>query len=113
MTNKYKEYIKSKEWLEIRLDIIQTRKCCERCGSKRQLQVHHKTYKNIFNEDQEDLELLCARCHMNEHGLDKNGKKKLTLAQKVANKKKNKKKKKKRKLTNKTKKKRLTLNVKR
>lgn len=76
MTNKYKEYIKSKEWLDIRLDIIQTRKCCERCGSKRQLQVHHKTYKNLFNEEPEDLELLCARCHMNEHGLDKNGKKK-------------------------------------
>lgn len=109
--NKYKQYLLSKEWLEIRLDIIQTRKCCERCGSKQRLQVHHTTYKNLFNEEPEDLELLCSGCHMSEHGLDKNGKKKLTLAQKVCIKKK-KTKNKKRKQSN-TKPKKLKLNVKR
>lgn len=69
MTNKYKQYLNSKEWLDIRLDIITTRKKCERCGSTNRLQVHHKTYKNIFNEEPEDLELLCGGCHKKEHDL--------------------------------------------
>ena len=67
--NKYKEYIKSEKWLQIRLDVIQTRGNCERCGSKNKLQVHHKTYKNLFKEEPEDLELLCYGCHMTEHKL--------------------------------------------
>tara|TARA_R110002020_G_scaffold420639_2_gene629784 strand:+ start:215 stop:517 length:303 start_codon:yes stop_codon:yes gene_type:complete len=76
MTNEYKEYLKSKEWSEIRLEIIKTRKKCERCGSKKRLQVHHITYKNIFNEEPNDLELLCSGCHKAEHGIKKPVKKK-------------------------------------
>jgi len=82
MDNKYKEYLRSKEWLEIRLDILQTRKKCERCGSKKCLHVHHKTYKNIYNEEPEDLELLCSKCHENEHNLLKSKKKKQSKKQK-------------------------------
>jgi cytochrome c len=35
------------------------------------LEIHHKTYKNIFNEKMEDLELLCHSCHQQEHGFAK------------------------------------------
>lgn len=43
---------------------------CSRCGYKfyrAKLHVHHKTYKNIFKEEPEDLELICESCHEVEH----------------------------------------------
>lgn len=66
-TDRYKEYLLSKNWKIIRNDIIAERVCCKCCGSKENLQVHHKTYKNIFNELPTDLELLCASCHVKRH----------------------------------------------
>jgi len=72
--NKYREYLKSKEWSEIRNDIYQIRgKKCECCGSVNDLHVHHLHYKNIFKEEPEDLVLLCADCHNEEHGYKKRG----------------------------------------
>ncbi len=65
--SEYKEYLRSKNWKQIRSDIITERGKCERCGSKEHLQVHHKTYKNIFNELPTDLEVLCSRCHKKHH----------------------------------------------
>ena len=44
---------------------------CERCGSKKDLQVHHKTYKRKGHELPGDVELLCKTCHEKEHGLAK------------------------------------------
>lgn len=67
---KYDEYIKSQEWAEIKNDLYEIRgKRCERCGSKKFLQVHHKTYERVFKEEPGDLEILCGGCHQNEHGL--------------------------------------------
>lgn len=94
MANKqYKQYLQSKEWVDIRVSLIESRKCCERCGNRKGLQVHHKTYKNIFNEEPSDLELLCSGCHQKEHfkpvkKIKTNYPSGLTLAQKVAHKKK-------------------------
>ena len=68
---KYRDYLHSKEWRQIRLDIITDRKKCEYCGSKKRLCIHHKHYRNIFNEDPEDLELLCGQCHDKEHNIKK------------------------------------------
>jgi 5-methylcytosine-specific restriction endonuclease McrA len=69
---KYHKYLKSDEWITIKIDLIEIRGSkCERCGNKREpkhLQVHHLTYDNIFNEEPEDLELICGRCHGVEHG---------------------------------------------
>lgn len=39
---------------------------CERCGSKRDLQVHHKTYDRLGAELDSDLEALCLLCHEGE-----------------------------------------------
>lgn len=87
----YKKYIRSNEWLSVRIDILTNRNKCERCGSKRKLQVHHLTYVRLGNEEPSDLEVLCCKCHMNEHNLLKvkktKVKKQLTLAQKVDKKK--------------------------
>ena len=77
-TKEYKDYIKSKEWKNVKLDILQQRgNYCEICREQRQvniLHLHHKTYKNLFNEKPEDLQLLCPTCHMKVHGLIKKDK---------------------------------------
>jgi 5-methylcytosine-specific restriction endonuclease McrA len=36
---------------------------CAVCNSPRDLQAHHRTYRNLFNERPEDLTCLCAVCH--------------------------------------------------
>ena len=66
--SKYYEYLKSKEWYK------KTQECkrlsdnrCSRCGSDRALEVHHITYVNLYNENQNDLECLCHLCHAIEH----------------------------------------------
>jgi len=67
---KYKKYLLSKEWNDIKIDLFEFRgKKCERCGSTNQIQVHHLTYKNVFNEEPEDLEILCKVCHKEEHNI--------------------------------------------
>lgn len=71
MNQKYKEYLQSEEWRELKIDLLQIRGCkCERCGrgrSPERLHVHHKTYARIFNELPSDLVILCGRCHLGEH----------------------------------------------
>jgi 5-methylcytosine-specific restriction endonuclease McrA len=46
---------------------------CENCGLSRQeswrsykqdLQIHHKHYRTYGNEDRDDVEVLCRRCHI-------------------------------------------------
>lgn len=42
---------------------------CERCGSDRHLQSHHRFYRQDWYATQlEDLEVLCRGCHRAEHG---------------------------------------------
>lgn len=67
---RYYRYLKSEKWLKIRLDLYQIRgKKCEVCQSTKCIQVHHLTYKNVFNEEPSDLILLCESCHEKEHGV--------------------------------------------
>lgn len=68
---KYSDYLKSDKWKKIRehIHLVRGGKC-ERCGETDNLQVHHKHYRNIFNEKMKDLELLCKSCHRKEHKLD-------------------------------------------
>lgn len=87
MNEQYKTYLLSAEWASLRVDIITARKCCERCGRKKNLQVHHKTYRNIFNEEPSDLEVLCDKCHRGEHFTPKGKRKqKGNVGQSLANK---------------------------
>lgn len=43
-----------------------TKDACERCGSKKNLLVHHKD-GNRYNNNPLNLERLCKRCHQIEH----------------------------------------------
>lgn len=75
MFTEYYTYIKSKEWFDLKIDIIQKRGClCEVCKKPKNpaaLQLHHLSYKRLFNELPQDLLLICRKCHMKEHGLTK------------------------------------------
>lgn len=66
---KYYAYLESDEWKQIRIEMLITYPKCQRCGSKKCLQVHHRTYENVFNEEPEDLEVLCKKCHKQEHNI--------------------------------------------
>lgn len=44
---------------------------CSRCASKRNLQVHHKTYERLGREWDQDLEVVCADCHEQHHDVEK------------------------------------------
>lgn len=70
MNQEYKDYLLSSEWAEIRIDLFNKRgKKCEKCGSLKNLHIHHLHYNNIFKEEPEDLMILCGNCHSNEHDL--------------------------------------------
>lgn len=69
MITSYREYLLSKEWKAIAMECKRLAgNKCNRCDSTENLHAHHKTYDNIYNEKQEDLECLCTRCHNKEHG---------------------------------------------
>ena len=68
---KYREYIKSKEWKKKRRAFIELhgRKCAA-CDSKNKLRVHHMSYRHLGNERENELIILCARCHEEYHELN-------------------------------------------
>jgi len=68
----------TKEWHEIRLRILKRDSFkCQRCGSKKQLQVHHIHYLNgVLDVPDIFLITLCRDCHRKQHGLEKPRKKK-------------------------------------
>jgi len=68
----YRQYIDSAEWQERRREFLVKFNVCARCEMPRwlaeiaydqDLNVHHKSYANVGNEDWDDLEPLCRRCH--------------------------------------------------
>lgn len=66
----YKEYLKSKEWKKLRRKVLaRANRTCELCKMKKATQVHHKTYKRIFNERLTDLVAVCGICHLDKHKL--------------------------------------------
>ncbi|MFI5377862.1 MAG: HNH endonuclease [Tepidisphaerales bacterium] len=62
----YDEYMNGPVWNEIRRAVLdRARGQCERCGQRARLEVHHKHYDSLGNEDLDDLEALCPVCHPN------------------------------------------------
>jgi predicted nucleic acid-binding Zn ribbon protein len=71
LQNRPRDKVKSYRQLKIRL-LQQGGKKCERCGYSKYeiLQLHHKD-KNRFNNDLDNLELICPNCHFEKHFLEK------------------------------------------
>src|SRR5438552_13791264 len=42
------------------------RECCEKCGRKDRLEVHHRD-EDATNNDLKNLQVLCLGCHRREH----------------------------------------------
>lgn len=61
----YSDYLKTKEWKEIRAKIFARDKHCQVCSKKSNLQVHHITYdeKVMKGIDLSELICLCEDCH--------------------------------------------------
>jgi 5-methylcytosine-specific restriction endonuclease McrA len=60
----YNEYLHSEWWLCRKADAIRRAGYrCQKCGSIARLQVHHVSYLRLGNERDEDLMVLCAKCH--------------------------------------------------
>lgn len=65
----YYEYIMSRRWREHPARLAELAasgfrcRLCNHDGSERPLEVHHRTYANLFNEQVGDLTTLCGRCH--------------------------------------------------
>lgn len=70
MTKEYQEYLESPKWKEFRKKVFERygRKC-DKCQTTKNLQVHHLHYHNIFNEQLEDVRVLCKKHHDEVHGI--------------------------------------------
>lgn len=65
MNQSYSEYINGPAWKAKREEKLrQVGRRCECCGSTNKLEVHHLTYERLFNEDLNDLMVLCFYHHM-------------------------------------------------
>ena len=60
---RYQRYLQSDAWRTKRKAVLHAAGFrCRRC-SARATEVHHETYKRIYNERLSDLTALCGRCH--------------------------------------------------
>lgn len=68
----YLEYLESVEWEKKRQRTFMFKgEECEVCGDKKNLHIHHATYDNFKNEKDEDLFVLCKKCHKEYHSFIK------------------------------------------
>lgn len=73
----YHGYLQSDHWMELRAIKLSDAPKCEKCGCKRELQVHHKVYRDRFEDSRlGDLKTLCRDCHLKAHGLGVKSRKK-------------------------------------
>ena len=65
----YKAYLNSPRWQAIRKRLYREYDYkCAMCGSPKNLNVHHITYERLGEEKDEDLTVLCQKCHGELHG---------------------------------------------
>jgi 5-methylcytosine-specific restriction endonuclease McrA len=70
----YGEYLRSEDWLTKRYLKKLKAKQCGICGSRKNLDVHHLNYRNLYDVELSDLRVLCRRCHFLAHDLHRAGK---------------------------------------
>lgn len=69
----YSEYLQTKHWKSLRSVALKRFDYqCARCGSAKNLQVHHVNYENMGlpGSELEDLIVLCNKCHEEVHKHD-------------------------------------------
>jgi 5-methylcytosine-specific restriction endonuclease McrA len=67
-SQEYSDYLNSQEWKQKRsLVLKRDNYTCTGCGVARATQVHHLTYKHIYNEFLFELTSLCDECHDRVH----------------------------------------------
>lgn len=59
----YDEYIHSDEWIKKSALARKRNSRCSLCNREYKLTTHHRTYKNLGYEEQNDLTVLCENCH--------------------------------------------------
>ena len=72
MDSKYKSYLLSDKWKIVKSKIFERDgNRCVFCGSSNKLQVHHLSYKHIYDEINhlDDLLLVCSKCHKMIHNI--------------------------------------------
>lgn len=75
---RYRRYLQSDAWKTKRKSVLQAAGFrCRRCGAPA-TEVHHETYKRIYNERMSDLTALCSKCHEAAHTRTPKRKKKIT-----------------------------------
>ena len=65
----YRKYLQSDHWKRTRERKLKSIHFhCERCGDfRRKFQIHHKHYRTLGRESDDDLIALCGACHKKEH----------------------------------------------
>lgn len=65
ISQEYKKYLKSPAWQKKRnARLVFDDFTCQKCGAKKDLDVHHLTYRSIYDENVcRDLVTLCRKCH--------------------------------------------------
>lgn len=70
--DEYENYMRSPTWATRRAQFIATQRVVEcPCGSTDDLHVHHITYERLGAEADDDLLLVCQRCHSRIHHLER------------------------------------------
>ncbi len=67
----YREYLQTTYWAQVKA-VMRELACnrCERCsahGSQAKLNVHHRTYRRLGEEEESDLLFVCDDCHGYRH----------------------------------------------
>lgn len=78
ITPEYQTYLESEKWARLRERVLRRDKyLCQECRKCEATQVHHKTYKRIFNEPMRDLVSVCKICHKAIHARAKRKKRRV------------------------------------
>ena len=78
---RYRRYLQSDAWKTKRKAVLHAAGFrCRQCGAPA-TEVHHETYKRIYNERLSDLTALCGKCHEAAHTRTPKSRKKSTLGE--------------------------------
>ena len=69
--NKIRFAVRSSKWSNVRKQHLKENPYCIACGRDKKLEVHHKTYKRLFEERLSDLFAVCRTCHELIHQIHK------------------------------------------